>query len=116
VSTFFHPMTISGPLGSVTVDALVDSGATFSSLPGPVLQQLGIESLREVRLRLADGSSHLQRLGRALIGLNGAEDVMPVVFGEPESPPSIGAVTLEILLLGIDPVRETLVPVEGWRA
>jgi hypothetical protein len=50
------------------------------------------------------------------MSLNGESDVAPIIFGEPGSPPSIGAVTLEILLFGVDPVEQKLVPVEGWRA
>ena len=110
-------MTVTGPTGlSYTVDALVDTGATFSSLPQEVLDRLRIEPLRTVWLRPADGSAHEQRVGRALIALNGAEEVAPIVFGEPDSPPTIGAVTLEVLLLGVDPVGQRLVPVQGWRA
>jgi len=39
-----------------------------------------------------------------------------VVFGATGSPPTIGAVTLEGFLLGVDPVEKRLVPVEGWQA
>jgi predicted aspartyl protease len=109
-------MTVQGSTGEVTVQALVDTGSTFSSLPASELEGLGVEPRRTVRLRLADGSSHLRRLGNALIALNGEENVAPIVFAEEGSPPIIGAVTLEILLLGVDPAERTLVPVEGWRA
>jgi predicted aspartyl protease len=109
-------MTVAGPSGEVTVEALVDTGSTFSSVPGDVLESIGVRPARSVRLRLADGSSHVQQLGSARVSLNGEGDSMPIVFGEPGSPPAIGAVTLEILLLGVDPAAETLVPVEGWRA
>jgi predicted aspartyl protease len=116
VSTFFYPMTVRGPNGDLTVDALVDTGATFSSLPAATLEQLGVRPRRVVRLRLADGSTHEQRVGPVEIGLNGESDVMPIMFGEAQSPPSIGAITLEILQLGVDPVAETLKPIVGWQA
>jgi hypothetical protein len=51
-----------------------------------------------------------------MIGLSGTEEITYVVFGEPGSPPSIGAITLESLLLGVDPVEQRLVPVDGWQA
>lgn len=117
MGTFTHSITLIGPAGQrQTVDALVDSGSTFTSVPRDLLVGLGVEPRREVRLRLADGTSHVQQLGRVLIQLDGVEEVTVVVFGEPESPATIGAVTLETLLLGIDPVAQRLVPIEGWRA
>ena len=115
MGTFFHPITVTGTEDHrLTIDALVDTGATFSSLPEPLLNDLGIRPQREVRMRLADGALHVQRLGRALIEVLGEEDVSPILFGEPASPPILGAITLQTLLLGVDPARERLVPVEGW--
>jgi predicted aspartyl protease len=117
MGTFVHPITIIGPSGERrTVEALVDTGSTFTSIPSDMLAELGIEPRREVRLRLADGTAHTQQLGRALVQLDGLEEITFVVFGEPASPPTIGAVTLETLLLGVDPIGQRLVPVEGWRA
>jgi predicted aspartyl protease len=117
MGTFMHPITLIGPSGQRrTVDALVDTGSTFTSVPGDMLRQIGVESRREVRLRLADGRSHTQQLGRVLIQLNGVEEITFVLFGEPESPPTIGAITLETLLLGVDPAGQRLVPIEGWQA
>jgi hypothetical protein len=71
---------------------------------------------REVALRQADGRSARQRLGRLLVDVDGVEDLTFVLFGEPGSPPTIGAVTLETFLLGGDPAGQRLVPVEAWQA
>jgi len=109
-------MTVTGPGGELTVEALVDTGATFSRLEGTLLTNLGVQPERRVRLRLADRSSHIQELRNAVVALNGERNVAPITFGEPGSPPTIGAVTLEILLLGVDPIDQRLVPLEGWRA
>jgi predicted aspartyl protease len=117
VGTFFYPITLIGPSGErQTLEGLVDSGSTFTSIPRGVLETLGVEPRREVRLRLADGSSHTQQLGRVMIQLDGVEELTFVTFGEEGSPPTIGAVTLETLLLGVDPVTQRLVPIEGWQA
>ncbi len=117
MDTFFHPITFIGASGErVTVDALVDTGATFSSLPAETLERLGVRPVREVRLRLADGSSHIQAVGRVLIELEGDEETTLVIFGEPNSPPTIGAYALEGLMLGVDPFGHRLLPIEGWRA
>jgi len=66
-------------------------------------------------MRLANGATHTQKLGRAVVEIDGLEEITFVIFGEPESPPVIGAVTLETFLLGIDSAGQRLVPVAGWR-
>ena len=117
MGTFFHPLTLIGPMGErETVEALVDTGATFTTIPRETLRRLGVEPRRQVRLRLADGRSHIQDLGWVAMEIDGLEEVTPVLFGEADAPPAIGAVTLESLLLGVDPVGQRLVPVEGWQA
>ena len=117
MGTFFHPMRLIGPNGrEVDLDALVDTGASFSSVPGDLLRELGATPVRRVRLRLANGQSHLQDLGEVRADINGDEVTTLVIFGEEGSPPAIGAYTLEGLALGVDPVEARLVPMEGWRA
>jgi len=117
MGTFFHPITLIGSAGKrVTIEALVDSGSTFTSVPAELLRDLGVEPRRQVRLRLADGQSHTQDMGHMTVEVDGIEGSTYVVFGANGSPPAIGAVTLEGFLLGIDPVGQVLVPVEGWQA
>jgi hypothetical protein len=89
--------------------------ATFSSLPREPLLQLGVTPERRVRLRLTDGRAHLPELGYVTVELDGEEGPTYVIFSEPGLPPSIGAITLEAFLLGVDPVAQRLVPVEGWQ-
>jgi len=50
-----------------------------------------------------------------LIRLEGLEGTTPVIFNEPGEPVLLGTVTLEEFLLGVDPVSQRLVPVEGLR-
>ena len=117
MSTFYRPLTLIGAAGEqVTIDALVDKGATFTSVPGQVLMDVGVEPRRQVSLSLAEGSSHMQELGYAQVELESIEGPTYVVFGTNGSPPAIGAVTLEGFLLGVEPVGQRLVPVEGWQA
>ena len=44
MGTFYWPVEVSSPGGSRwgTVDALVDTGASYSQVPGSILQHLGI--------------------------------------------------------------------------
>jgi predicted aspartyl protease len=102
MSVFFHPMTVSGPYGQYTVDALVDPEATFSSVPAPALIEMGIQPHRVVRLKAPDGKVRFAQLGRALTTVAGQEDIAPVLFGESGEPSVIGAVTLAVLLLRAD--------------
>ena len=115
MSTFFYPITLIGPSGRrITFDALVDTGASFSSVPEQMLRELGVTPVRRARLRLADGSSHIESLCEVRAEIDGVDATTIVVFGASASPPQIGAYTLEGLLLGVDPVAERLVPVDGW--
>jgi predicted aspartyl protease len=116
MDAFFHPITVLGPSGErVTVVALVDTGSTFTTLPGDVLKGLGVEPRRRVRLRLANGRANIQDLGYATVELDGLEGPTFVVFGTDGAPATIGAVTLGGFLLGVDPVEQKLIPVDGWQ-
>jgi hypothetical protein len=97
-----YPMTVSGPFGQYTVEAVVDPEATFSSVPTPALIELGIEPVRVVRVKSGDGQAQFRQLGRALTTVGAQEDITPVLFGDPGKPAVIGATTLTILLLRWD--------------
>jgi aspartyl protease family protein len=116
VGTFFHPIRFIGPSGrDLDVDALVDTGSSFSSLPGEALRDLGVRPIRKVGLTLADGQRHLQDLVEVRAELAGDEVTTLVIFGASGSPAIIGAYTLEGLALAVDPVEGSLVPMIGWR-
>ena len=116
MGTFAHPITLhSASDGRVeTLEALVDTGATFSSVPAPVLERLGIEPVDKVRLRLANGQIEEQSIGEVRAELDGTTRTIPCIFGGEDAPALIGAVTLEIFLLSVDPVDQRLVPVVGY--
>jgi predicted aspartyl protease len=107
---FPYQVTVSSPHGQYTVEALVDPGATFSSFPAPALIELGIEPVRVIRLKSTDGEVNFRRLGRALQTVAGAEDIAPVLFGDPSEPSLVGSVTLSILLLEADFENSKLSP------
>ena len=106
-------MTVSGPYGAYTVDAVVDPDATFSAVPEPALLEMGIEPVRVVQLRDERGSKRFYRLGRALVTVAGVEDLAPVLFVEAGEPVVIGATTLTLLLLEPDEANQTLVQMAG---
>ena len=111
--TFRFPMTVSGPYGAYTVDAVVDPEATFSAVPSPALVEMGIEPVRVVQLRDARGSKRFYRLGRALVTVAGVEDLAPVLFIDGGQPTVIGATTLSLLMLEADEANGTVVQIVG---
>lgn len=96
-----------------TLEALVDTGATFSSAPREVLQELGYKPIARKTFELADGRTVELDLCEASIRLNGEVRTTTVLFADPGAQPILGAVTLEQFLLAPDPVKRRLVPVHG---
>ena len=117
MSTFTVSLGIADRLREryVTVDALVDTGATYTSLPASILADLGIEQIEVRRFRLADNRVIEYPIGETRLRLENQEGTVRVMFAPDDEIPLIGATTLEILMLGIDPVAEKLVPVIGLR-
>ena len=96
------------------VQALVNSGATYNILPAPLLRRLGVRPTESGSFILADGRRIQRHMGQTWVRLEGREYVAPVVFGGADTQPILGSVTLKIFGLGIDPVAERLIPVEGY--
>ncbi len=112
MGTFSWPVRISDMSGgpSRELDAIVDTGAAYTTLPGWLLRELGIASVGQRRFLLADGRRVDMDYGQAWVAINGEKVVTIVVFGEDGSPPLLGAYTLEGLGLAVDPVEQRLVP------
>ena len=115
MGTFQVEMEIGDPQGRryERVDALVDSGATYSTLPASMLRSLGVVPHSTRRFVMADGTRIERDFGQTWARLNGQEGIVPVIFGDDNALPLLGAVTLEIFGLGIDPVNSRLIPVDG---
>lgn len=92
------------------VELLVDSGAIYSVIPAPTLDELGIKPLTEQVFRLADGSSTTRKRGIALFKYGELIGGADVVFGEPGDSQLLGAFTLEALGLALDPLKRELRP------
>ena len=75
MGTFSHPIEVFSVDGSrsITVDALVDTGSTYTCLPGSALRELGIAPVRKAQAQLADGSVVDDELGEAKVRLQGVE-------------------------------------------
>ena len=114
MGTFSVQVSVGNPdsVARETVDALVDTGATFSVMPASLLGRLGIEPTRTRRLRLANGQVEERQTGMAFFGVDGVDCEAMVVFG-PDNLHVLGATTLETLLLIVDPINKQLIPEVG---
>jgi clan AA aspartic protease len=92
------------------VEAMVDTGSTYTMLPSAMLREIGIAPTRKAEFEFGDGRVVNMDVGEARASINGESAVTPVVFGEDTASPLIGAVTLEELLLAVDPAGQRLVP------
>jgi len=95
------------------VEAVVDTGATFSSAPRNVLEELGHRPIACRTFELADGRIVELDLGEVPIRINGEVRTTTCTFADAGAPVLLGAVTLEQFLLTPDPVHKRLVPVHG---
>ena len=96
-----------GPL--TTVQATVDTGAVDSMFPASLLTGLDVAPVERRWYRIADGSEVEYDVGMALINIDGREWHCPVIFG-PENQYLLGATTLEIFNLVVDPTVGELLP------
>ena len=112
MGTFQWPLRISSIDGrqSREIEATVDTGAAYTTLPARFLRELGVEPMGTRRLLLADGRRVDMDYGQAWVAINGERVVTVVVFGEDDGPALLGAYTLEGLALAVDPVEQKLVP------
>ena len=112
MGTFKWPLRIASMDGQQVreIEATVDTGAAYTTLPSSLLRELGVEPMGSRRFLLADGRRVDMEYGRAWATINGDSEVTIVVFGEDEAPALLGAYTLEGLALAVDPTSQRLVP------
>lgn len=95
------------------VRALVDTGASIASAPASALRELGVEPLARQTFRFADGSLRSMDMGQTWVRVDGREVVPLILFNDEGTPPLLGALALESLFLGVDPVGKRLIAVDG---
>ena len=99
MGTFNVQLEIGDPDGQrfETVEAMVDSGATFTFIPRSLLERLGVRPHDSITFEIADGSQMERDSGLTWIRLDGNQTISPVIFGDDNAiTPLLGAVTLEI--------------------
>jgi len=115
MGTFRVTIEIGDPAGQryEPVEALVDTGATYTTIPAPLLERVGVVPHVRDAFLLADGRRVDRDIGRTWVRVDGRTELTLVVFGEAEAPALLGAYTLEGLRLASDPVSRRLIPVPG---
>jgi len=101
------------PVNKVEVELIVDMGATYTVISTSILNKLGINPTRTVKLRLADNRVIEKPMGEVGIEVEGYRaSATPVIFGN-EGINLLGSVTMEQLGLAPDPVLKRLRPTEA---
>lgn len=96
------------------VEAMVDTGATYVSLPASLLRDIGVMPHERRTFVLADGSRIELDVGWAWVRLEEREAPTLVIFGAEGASPLLGAVALETFGLAVDPVGRRLIRVPGY--
>lgn len=97
---------------SEVIELLADSGAIFTSISRALLERLGLEPIARRKLKVYGGAVVERDIGVAVLEYEGNRAGAPVVFGEPEDTPILGATSLEALGYQVDPVTKQLKPIE----
>ena len=115
MGTFSVDVELGNPSGAGyrTVSALVDTGASHTAIPASMLRELEVTPHTRGMFRLADSKSLELDIGQTWVRLDGIAQMTLVVFANETTTPVLGAVTLEEFRLGVDPVPQRLIPVEG---
>ena len=92
------------------IEATVDTGASFTTLPSGLLRELGVDVMGRRAFHMADGRRVEMEYGQAWVTIDGDSVVTIVVFGGEGAPALLGAYTLEGLALAVDPEAQRLVP------
>jgi len=95
------------------IEALVDTGATYTWIPRDVLTRLGLTPEEEWPFVLADGREVRYPVAWMLMRIGERTQPTIIVFGEPGSEPILGVFALEGFRLAADPVNRRLISVPG---
>lgn len=115
MGTFSVSIEVARPYGSEfrSMDALVDTGASYCVFPSDVLTNLGVVVEENRTFELADNRVTELPVGHATVRVAGKQVITLVVFGPEGVAPLLGATALELSGLAVDPLRQLLVPVNA---
>lgn len=93
----------------IALEALVDTGATYSQIPRAVAKRLRIVPSESRRLLTADGRRVTRPLAIVYVRLDGRSYPTLCALAGRGDPVLLGAVTLEMFGLAADPVHRRLI-------
>jgi len=101
----------SSQVRKVTINALVDTGATMLILPQDVVERLGLKTSRKVIVTYAGGRrDECDVAGGLIVKIGDRHAYMECIVGQPTSEALIGQVVLKVLDLLVDPREQKLTP------
>jgi clan AA aspartic protease len=98
------------PARREAVEALVDTGATYSMIPRQVLTKLGLKPSETAEFETADGRTIARDVCEATFYWKERYGTSKVIFGEDSDSPLLGVIVLESMALQVDPVSRQLRP------
>ena len=115
MGAFHQPIEIGLSAGGPfrTIEAMVDTGATYTWIPRSILAEIGVEASFRRPFVTADGRQIERDMGTIYVRIDGRGHPSPCIFGDEGSTPLLGVVTLEELGFGVDPVNRRLIEVPG---
>ncbi len=115
MGTFAVSIDVGNPEGErfESVEALVDTGASYTMIPGNILRDLGVEPHTQFNFIMADGSYIEREVGRTWVRIGNQLEITLVVFANEDAEPLLGSYTLQGMLLAVDTPNERLVSVPG---
>jgi len=90
------------------LEAVVDTGATFTKIPQEVALRLGLEPRCDAEVELGDGRRTTRRLALAEVEISGVRRPVLVAIGGEGEPALVGYTTLEVLGFKVNPVTGRL--------
>lgn len=96
-----------------SAEALVDTGSTYTWVPAPLLERLGVRPQFQREFETADGRVIERDLAVTMLRWDGEAMPTLVVFGGAGDAVLLGAYTLEGFSLAPDPVNRRLIRVRG---
>ena len=109
---FFWPMEIHSTDGQrvATVQAMVDTGSSYTVLPTDILRRLGVDPTDTFDFELGDGSIVALETSEVRIRVEGRDATGGVVSGADGTTPLMGSDILQKAGLLVDPVAHRLIP------
>lgn len=101
------------PSKSEELEAMVDTGASYSWISSSRLAGLGIRPSRRMAFRTIEGRMIEREVAAVFVKVDGYTGGDNVVMAEAGDSEVLGAFTLEGLGLAADPVKKVLVPTVG---